>query len=577
MTSPVVTNPAVLLETHFGFRSFRRGQREVVEAALNGRDVLAVMPTGAGKSLTYQLPALSAPGLTLVVSPLIALMQDQVEALVRRGIPAAALNSALSEEEQKRVLINLPRLKLLYLSPERLVSLASRGAFGRVAVSRLVVDEAHCLSEWGHDFRPDYRLLSRARHRFKSSLDRTGDVAPPVTALSATATPRVQEDIITTLGLTRPVRVNTGFERPNLAYRVLRVAGPSAKAGKLRALLSNQKGTGLIYVGTRQDAEEVSAWVASWGLSCAPYHGGQDADTRRAVQNAFMGGRLRLVVATSAFGMGVDKPDLRFVIHYRLPGTVESLYQEAGRAGRDGEGAVTTLLYTPEDRALQAWLVTSSSPSALDLKKLYLALRQGAGTTLKVRDLARELGLGVGKVRQGLTALLEEGVLAPFQPETGTLAAALLPPYDRKVPAFDMHRLEAHTRRRYALLEAAHAYAESSRCRREVLLEYFGDNARPDPSCGCDRCRPARPPLSDDDRAALHLLSRHPQPLEGAVRALQKGALAHWQPEEVRALLNELVEYGELEPVRGKLRLSSPGQDALSVTQNHAQPHKLTL
>ena len=564
-----MTDLTALLETHFGFRSFRRGQREVVEAALSGRDVLAVMPTGAGKSLTYQLPALSTPGLTLVVSPLIALMQDQVEALVRRGISAAAFNSALSEVEQKRVLINLPRLKLLYLSPERLVSLASRGAFDRVVVSRLVVDEAHCLSEWGHDFRPDYRLLSRARHRLRGGLDGGGDAAPPVTALTATATLRVEEDIITTLGLTRPVRVNTGFERPNLAYRVLRVAGPNAKAGKLRALLSEGEGTGLVsglvYVGTRQDAEEVSAWVTSWGLSCAPYHGGQDADTRRAVQDAFMEGRLRVVVATSAFGMGVDKPDLRFVIHYRLPGTLESLYQEAGRAGRDGEEAVTTLLYTPEDRALQAWLVESSSPSALDLKKLYLALRQGAGTTLRVRNLARDLELGVGKVRQGLTALVEEEVLAPFQPETGMLEATLLPPYGRKVPAFDMSRLEAHTQRRYKLLEAAHVYAESPRCRREMLLEYFGDNASPDPLCGCDRCRPARPPLGDDDRAALHLLSRHPQPLEGAVRTLQKGTLAHWQPEEIRALLDELVDYGELEPIRGKLMLSSSGHASLSL------------
>ena len=369
-------------------------------------------------------------------------MQDQVEALVRRGIPAAALNSSLSGSERKRVLTALPRLKLLYLSPERLVSLASRGAFDRVAVSRLVVDEAHCLSEWGHDFRPDYRLLSRARYRLSGNLNGGGDAAPPVTALTATATPKAQEDIITTLGLHQPVRVNTGFERPNLAYRVLRVAGPSAKAGKLKALLTEGEGTGLVsglvYVGTRQDAEEVSAWVTSWGLSCAPYHGGQDAHTRRAVQDAFMGGRLRVVVATSAFGMGVDKPDLRFVIHYRLPGTLESLYQEAGRAGRDGEEAVTTLLYTPEDRALQAWLVESSSPSALDLKKLYLALRQGAGTTLKVRNLAQELGLSVGKVRQGLTALVEEEVLAPFQPETGMLEATLLPPYDRKVPAFDL-------------------------------------------------------------------------------------------------------------------------------------------
>ncbi len=553
-----MTDPLALLETHFGFRSFRRGQAEVVEAALEGRDVLAVMPTGAGKSLTYQLPALINPGLTLVVSPLIALMQDQVETLVRRGIPAAALSSALSGAEQREALVNLPRLKLLYLSPERLVSLAPRGVLGRTTVSRLVVDEAHCLSEWGHDFRPDYRLLGRIRQGLNGK-----HAAPPVTALTATATPAVQEDIVATLGLRQPARVHTGFARPNLAYRVLRVAGPSAKAGKLRALLAEQAGTGLVYVGTRLEAEEVSGWVASWGLSCAPYHGGQDAETRRAVQEAFMAGRLRVVVATNAFGMGVDKGNVRFVIHYRLPGTLEALYQEAGRAGRDGERATCTLLYAPEDRALQAWLVESSSPSALDLKKLYLALRQSVGESVRVRELARALTLGVGKAQRGLAALVEAGVLAPFQPETGVLEATLLPPYDRRVPVFDTSRLEAHTRRRYALLDAVYAYAESSRCRRELLLEYFGDQASPDPSCGCDRCLPTRPPLSGDDRAALRLLERRPRPFESTVKTLQGSALAHWQAEEVRALLNDLVAYGELETVRGRLCLNPQGHAAL--------------
>ena len=556
------------LEAHFGFRSFRPGQREVVEAALGGRDVLAVMPTGAGKSLTYQLPALLSPGLTLVVSPLIALMQDQVGALVRRGVPAAALNSALSEAEQREVLSALPRLKLLYLSPERLASLTPRGVLNRVTVSRLVVDEAHLLSEWGHDFRPDYRLLGRARRELRDSEGR----GPPVTALTATATPKVQEDIVATLELTNPVRVHTGFERPNLAYRVLRVAGPSAKAGKLRALLAEGAGTGLVYVGTRQEAEELSGWVASWGLPCAAYHGGQDSETRRAVQEAFMGGRLRVVVATNAFGMGVDKADVRFVVHYRLPGTLEALYQEAGRAGRDGEGAVSTLLYTPADRALQAWLVESSSPSALDLKKLYLALRQGAGESVKVRELARALELSVGKVQRALAALVEEGVLAPYQPEKGALPAAPLPPYDRKVPTFDTSKLEAHTRRRYRLLEAAYAYAESPRCRREVLLMYFGDRADPDHSCGCDRCLPTRPPLSDDDRAALRLLER-PQVLERAVKALGAGgALAHWKEEEIRALLDDLLTHGELETVRRRLHLSLQGRAALEAPPAAAPP-----
>ncbi len=322
---------AAALRTYFGFQTFRPGQEEAIGCLLAGQHTLVVMPTGAGKSLIYQLASLHHPGLTLVISPLIALMKDQVDGLTRRGIPATYVNSTLTADEQTRRLDALGRnaYRLVYVSPERLRNVAFGDALRRTTVGLLAVDEAHCISQWGHDFRPDYLHIAAAR-------DALGQ--PLTAALTATATPQVQGDIIRLLGLPSVRNIVTGFNRPNLTFEVRYTAEPAAKLAALQELLSGLDGGAVIvYVGTRRDAEEVADFVREicW-LRVESYHAGLDAETRTRVQNAFLNPRtrtdLQVVVATNAFGMGIDRPDVRLVAHFAMPGTLEAYYQEAGRA-----------------------------------------------------------------------------------------------------------------------------------------------------------------------------------------------------------------------------------------------------
>ena len=363
----VQANLESLLQS-FGLSAFRPGQQAVIEAAFRGDDILAVMPTGAGKSLCYQLPALATKGLTVVVSPLIALMKDQVEALLRRGVEAASLTSQLSYPEQQRLLANLGALRLLYLSPERLGNERVQRALLGVGVARLVVDEAHCISGWGHDFRPDYRQLGHVRETLGN---------PPVTALTATATEAVRDDIVALLRLRDPVRVLTGFDRPNLRYRVWPVPDETARAEALYLLLERTSGPCIVYTGTRERTERTARQLLERGLRSTAYHAGLDATTRNAVQDDFLAGRVRVMVATNAFGMGVDKADIERVIHLELPASLEAYYQEAGRAGRGGQRATCTLLYADGDGdgAKQMGLLRALSPTLLDLKKVYVGLR----------------------------------------------------------------------------------------------------------------------------------------------------------------------------------------------------------
>ncbi len=339
------------LDEHFGFEEFRPGQRPVIDAILEGRHAVAVMPTGAGKSLCYQLPALCLEGCAIVVSPLISLMKDQVDALRERGIAAAYVNSSMGPWEQRAALEAAANgeLKLLYLAPERFRFEGARAAIKRIPLSLFVVDEAHCISKWGHDFRPDYMLL--------------GDVirdlqAPRVAAFTATATPRVRQDIIDRLGVPDPFVTVSGFLRENLHLSVVPVRRMKEKDAHLVALLRDTDGSAVVYCATRKKCEAVGATLARHRIEAAIYHAGLDDGTRQAVQDAYRLDQVKVVVATNAFGMGIDKADVRAVIDDEIPGSLEAYYQEVGRAGRDGDWSRCVLLFTYADTRIHEFFIS---------------------------------------------------------------------------------------------------------------------------------------------------------------------------------------------------------------------------
>ena len=341
-----------ILKQYFGYDSFRPGQDDLVQAILSGRDTLGIMPTGAGKSICYQVPALALPGLTLVVSPLISLMKDQVGALNEAGVPAACINSAMSFEEMRDALYFAGRgqYKLLYVAPERLTAPFFLDFARRVPISMVRVDEAHCISQWGQDFRPSYlKILD-----FLAALPQR----PLVSAFTATATAEVRDDIIRALGLEEPFVITTGFDRPNLYFAVEK---PSSKPSALLAhLMQRRDKSGIVYCSTRKTVEEVCDMLLSRGLPATRYHAGLDPEERLANQDDFRYDRKTVMVATNAFGMGIDKSNVSFVIHYNMPKTMESYYQEAGRAGRDGEAADCILLYNGQDVRTAEFLIEHS-------------------------------------------------------------------------------------------------------------------------------------------------------------------------------------------------------------------------
>ena len=366
------------LRQHFGLPAFRPGQREMIEAVLARRDALCIMPTGSGKSLCYQLPGMMLEGVTLVVSPLIALMADQVNVLQARGLPVSFVNSSLTLDEQESRLAATAagQFKILFIAPERFSNSRFNAALDRVKVSLFAVDEAHCISEWGHDFRPAYRRLQAAR-------DKLG--RPPTLALTATATPFVREDICHQLCLQTPFVLVTGFDRPNLTFEVVRCTKGEKEAALERVLreldFANDrrpgKGTGsaIIYVATKRVLDDLAALLTRLEITFVLYHGTLMPDERKAAQNAFMSGKVKVAVATNAFGMGVDKADVRAVIHYHLPGSVEAYYQEAGRAGRDGLPARCVLLFSEGDRHIQEFFIEGNYPARETVAEVYEYLR----------------------------------------------------------------------------------------------------------------------------------------------------------------------------------------------------------
>ena len=358
-----------LMERVFGFRDFRPGQESILEAVFSGEDTLVVMPTGGGKSLCYQLPALVLPGVCLVISPLIALMKDQVDSLRVRDLPVVSVHSLMGMGEQEEALnkIAVGAYKIIYVSPERLRNSLFMGALKRQPVSLVAVDEAHCISEWGHDFRPDYL-------RIRQSLDSLG--RPQTIALTATATDRVREDIVQQLRLRAPRQFITGFDRKNLYFEVTPVKSSEEKLSLLSSRLEDLQGGAIVYAGTRKSVENTVSYLCRHGIEASGYHAGMEEEGRTRIQETFLEGRLNLIVATNAFGMGIDRSDIRMVIHQHLPGTVEAYYQECGRAGRDGDPSTCLLLFSANDRRLQEFFIESTYPPREVVLAVYEALLQ---------------------------------------------------------------------------------------------------------------------------------------------------------------------------------------------------------
>jgi len=348
------------LRQHFGHLAFRDGQEALVSAVLSGCDVLAVMPTGSGKSIGFQLPAMMLRGTTLVVSPLIALMKDQVDELNRRGIASAALHSLLTPAERRGALTAAHdgHVRLLYVAPERFASETFLRILRDIRVARFVIDEAHCVSEWGHDFRPDYRRLRDAAAGCRRSDDQPG--RPPIAAFTATATQEVRDDIVSLLGLRSPQVLVARFDRPNLHLRVCPVTGEDDKFARLPALVRGRRA--LVYAATRRTAESSASALIASGIQAAAYHAGLEDTERTRVQNGFADGSLGVVCATNAFGMGIDRPDVDAVVHVAIPGSIEAYYQEIGRGGRDGRPATATLLWDVQDVQLREFLIDSPKP-----------------------------------------------------------------------------------------------------------------------------------------------------------------------------------------------------------------------
>lgn len=476
-----------VLREQWGFEEFRPGQERVIRTLLEGRDVLSVLPTGAGKSLTYQMTALLLPGVTVVVSPLLALMKDQVVALEARGISVTVINSAQSERERAKEMDEAQRgeSKLVYVTPERFANKECMDQLRQLDVSLFVVDEAHAVSEWGHSFRPAYLNL-------KDAIKKLG--RPPVLALTATATPWIRRDIIECLGLRDPRVMVHGIDRPNLFFEVRRVENEYDDRAVLEQLMSGKDesypsaiaeqlnmamgGSGIIYVATTKAARETAEWLQASGIAADYYHGQRRKADRVRVQEAFMSGELQVIVATNAFGLGIDKPDVRFVIHRDVPGSLEAYYQEAGRAGRDGEFARCVIIYRPADLGRAAFLGGTGQLTREEFVQASAALVAHPQTNST--ELQEATGLSKQDYRTFLKVLQDERIIEVkrerirlLQPDFDPLAVSLDGEERRK--AYEASRLEM-----------MRSYAEAADCRRRYILGYFGETGEQDGCRWCD-------------------------------------------------------------------------------------------
>ncbi len=481
--------PHQLLEKHFGFREFLEGQERVIESILAGDDTLVIMPTGGGKSLCYQLPAMALDGITIVVSPLIALMKDQVDALTEKGIPATFINSSLTPAEMDARIAGMTQgqYRLVYIAPERFKSERFTRALAPLSIALFAVDEAHCISQWGHDFRPDYL-------RLKWAIKELGQ--PQVVALTATATPEVRADIIEQLALGKfgrqePKVFVTGFARHNLTLAVTHCKGKAAKLTRIRELIGELK-TGIIYCATRKNVERVAAEL---GVPCIAYHGGMTDEQRKQAQERFMNRDSDIAVATNAFGMGIDRPDLRFVIHFDIPGSVEAYYQEAGRAGRDGEPARCEMLFNFADVRTQEFFIDGANPTREIIAGLYhalLRLCKRGGIEMPMSEIAEHLPGAKNDMAVGTALYLLEraGFIArEYRQGSRTYTTKLVEPVKPfESLEIDFERLDKKRERDLAKLHRIIAYADHRGCRHHFILDYFGDTEAARQCTVCDNC-----------------------------------------------------------------------------------------
>jgi ATP-dependent DNA helicase RecQ len=476
-----------------GIKSFRPGQAEAFDHLLDREDLLAVMPTGSGKSLLYQLTSLVVPGVTVVVSPLIALIKDQLDKMVAKGVTAAKIDSTLTVKQRREVdaLVRSPGGKLLLTTPERMADpefrVFLREASSGVGVSRFVVDEAHCVSQWGHDFRPAYLSLRKA-------LEDVG--RPPVLATTATAPPHVREDILFQLGMEKATIVTTTFDRPNLHYEVIVFHDEDEKMKTLVTLLKKLPRPGIVYCATVKKVEELYEALTRWGVPTGKYHGRMNKGERDASQQKFMESTDLIMVATNAFGLGVDKANVRNVLHYHVPGSLEAYAQEAGRGGRDGKPSRCVLLFSPDDVAIQEYFLSGTYPTKRQVRQVYETIEHFAAATGKlaeesppnVANIALGASVGQQRTRTVVSLLKDEGFITE---EEGGLFRLVEPPREKEEL---MERAKQYEARRIAdrqRLDALLTYVKAPGCRNQVILEYLGEPQPP--KCGrCDNCLRSR-------------------------------------------------------------------------------------